>query len=328
MASGTGWLQRAWAAVRTGTRAFAVACRCGKVLRGRRGATHQLVRCPACSRSVLVYPASAFQPPTAPRPAQPLSAVWLLVPVAVLGLLAIGVFYALVRNIKGTDPAGPPAASPRSQLLAKLDEGERELEQGGLHLAREKLDEVVRQRDADPKLLTEPEHRRLNQLQRQAALLTDLAPVTVTGLLEQAEAAPGLAAWQARCRTYQGKGVLLDDVLRGDRAPGRVQARKLGDIRVGGTAGRVALEDLTLLQQLPLQMPQRWLVGARLKNVDREGGPGWVIRLEPESGVLFTTRAPVEAEWPALRNDAEWPLLLSRQQALLDTLPAPRAHRP
>jgi hypothetical protein len=109
---------------------------------------------------------------------------------------------------------------------------------------------------------------------------------------------------------------------------GRIQSRKLGDVRVGGTAGRVALEDLTLLHLLPLQMPQRWLIGARIKNVDREGGPGWVIRLDTDSAVLFTTREPVEGELPTLRNDAEWPLLLARQQALLDTLPAPRAYRP
>jgi hypothetical protein len=338
MASGTGWLKRAWKALlpaaMTGGRAFAVACRCGKMLRGRRAAVHQVLRCPGCGRNVFVLPTSAFQPPATevpPGPRQPPSALWLLVPILVCGLLAMILVYALFRNFRPNEPVPPTQVeSPRSKLLAQIDEARKQMElAGGLHLARELLEKAVQQRDADPALLTEAEHRRLNQLQRQAALLTDLVPVSLLTLIDQAENAPNAAAWQARCRAYQGKGLLLDDQLRNDRAPGRIQSRRLGDLHTPQmAAGRVALEDLTLLHQLPLQMPQRWIFGARLKGVDREGGPGWVIRLEPDSGVLFSERTPVEAELPALINDPEWPLLLARQQALLETLPAPRVHRP
>jgi hypothetical protein len=339
MASDTGWLKRAWKALlpaaMTGGRVFAVACRCGQMLRGRRTAVHQVLRCPGCGRNVFVLPASAFQPPTPdapPGPRQPPSALWLLVPILVCGLLAMVVVYALFRNFQPTEHSAvqKEAESPRFKLLAQIDAAHQQMElAGGLHLARELLDKAVQQRDADPTLLTEAEHRRLNQLQRQAALLTELVPVPLLTLIDQAENAPNPAAWQARCRAYQGKGLIFDDMLRNDRAPGRIQSRRLGDLRTPQMAsGRVALEDLTLLHLLPLQMPQRWIFGARIRGIDREGGPGWVIRLEPESGVLFSERTAVEAEMPGLSNDPEWPLLLARQQALLETLPAPRVHRP
>jgi hypothetical protein len=336
MASGTGWLKRAWAALLPGARlagrSFAVSCRCGKVLRGQRGTAHQVLRCAGCGRNVFILPTGSFQPPGAPAQPRPIpSALWLLLPILVCGLLAMVVVYGLARGFRPAEPHANPdqqANTPRGQLLALIDRARDEMEQDSLHLGRQHLDEAIRQRDADPTLLTEAEHRRLNQLQRQAALLTDLVPVPVTTLIEQAENARTPAAWQARFRAeYQGRGILLDDVLRADRG-GRVSGRRLSDLRIGAIAARVALEDLTLLQQLPLQTPQRWVIGARLRGIDREGGPGWVIRLEPDSGVLFTERVPVEGEVPFLRNDAEWPLLLSRQQAILETLPAPRAHRP
>jgi hypothetical protein len=115
-------------------------------------------------------------------------------------------------------------------------------------------------------------------------------------------------------------------VLRTDRER-RIHSRRLGDLRTGQAFGRVALDDLTLFGQFSLQMPHRWILGARLKSIDREGGPAWVVRLEPDSGVLLTERAALEAELPPLRDDPEWPLLLTRQQGLLETLPSPKPHR-
>lgn len=332
-----GWLRQLWtrllARPATVESPFAVACRCGRPLAGTRQATHQVVRCPGCDRAVFVLPRAAFRPaghqPTGrPRSGRPRSALWLLVPAVVLGLLAMGLVYGLVRWQGLADPAGTVAeATPRQRLLQTIEAGRGELDRGATHLAREILDRAVAQRDADPALLSEAEHRALNQVQREAALLTDLAPVSLLAMLDQAEKAASLAAWQARFRAdYQGRAVLFDDVFRLDRER-KVHGRRLDDLKTGQAFGRVALDDLALVGQLPLQVPQRWLIGARLKSIEREGGPAWVVRLEPDSGVLLTERAPLEAEVPSLRIDPEWPLLRTRQQGLLDALPAPKPHR-
>jgi len=313
---------------------FVVACRCGRALSTTRQATHQALRCPACGRAIFVLPRAAFRPPGhqptgRPRSDRPRSALWLLVPAVAMGLLGMGIVYGLARWLESGDPAGTVAeATPRQRLLQTIEAGRGELDRGATHLAREILDRAVGQRDADPALLTEAEHRALNQVQREAALLTDLAPVSLLAMLDQAEKAASLAAWQARFRAdYQGRAVLFDDVFRQDRDR-KVHGRRLDDLRTGQSFGRVALDDLALVGQLPLQVPQRWIVGARLKSIEREGSPAWVVRLEPDSGVLMAERVPLEAEVPSLRDDPEWPLLRTRQQGLLDALPAPKPHRP
>jgi hypothetical protein len=217
--------------------------------------------------------------------------------------------------------------SLRQQILECLQNSKIEVARGSTHLARELLERAIQLRDAAPDQLTEAEHRELNQTQRQVALLTDLAPGGLTAMLEQAERAPTSQAWQARFRAeYLGRGVILDDVLRRPRNQ-TILGRVLSDLRQGPAFGRVVLDEVQLLQELPLQEPQRWIVGARVKSVDREGRAVWVIRLEPDSGVLFTEPALLPTEMPTLREDPEWPMVQQRQRALLETLPTPRPHR-
>jgi hypothetical protein len=86
-------------------------------------------------------------------------------------------------------------------------------------------------------------------------------------------------------------------------------------VRAGEVEARVALEDLTLLRQLPLDPPRRWLFGVRLANCQREEGGVWVFRFEPESAVLLTDEAAAAACCPGpvddelhevLRRQDEW----------------------
>ncbi len=227
-------------------------------------------------------------------------------------------------------PTSEPVADQeraRNELLQQIEQGRQHFDRGSIHLAREFFEKAIRQRDAASHLLSEAEHRQLNQFQRQAALLTDLAPVSLLAMLDQAEEAATPQAWQARFRAdYLGRAVIFDDTLRMDREQ-RIHSDRLGHLRNGQTFGWVALEDLTLLRYLPLQSAQRWIFGARLKSIDREGGPSWIVRLEPESGVLFSEKAALEAELPNLRDDREWPLVLARQKALLEKLRAPQPYR-
>ncbi len=53
--------------------------------------------------------------------------------------------------------------------------------------------------------------------------------------------------------------------------------------------GALALEDLRIFRNVPLDPPPRVFFGARLAKVAHEPD-GWVIRFEPDSGVFFTDR--------------------------------------
>jgi hypothetical protein len=129
-------------------------------------------------------------------------------------------------------------------------------------------------------------------------------------MLQQAISARSDDEWQARFRKeYQGKTILFDDmvVLSAKEKPVLVvQAFRVGAVKI-----RVALEDLKVLRQLPLAVPQRLVFGARLARIDREDGGGWVVGFEPDSGVLLTDE-------PAFRACA--PTLVEQEPEVLDVL--------
>ena len=74
-------------------------------------------------------------------------------------------------------------------------------------------------------------------------------------------------------------------------------------VEVEGTTVRLALEDLVLLRDLPLDAEPRVIFGARLARCAREEGGTWVVRFEPDSGVLLTDAGAVEACFPAAMDE-------------------------
>ena len=109
--------------------------------------------------------------------------------------------------------------------------------------------------------------------------------------------------WKARfARDYEGKSVLFDDAVRfDDSAPTTGRRRPLlvnYRVVVDGKTVRLALEDLDILQGLPLERPRRLLFGGRLAAVEREEGGRWVVGFIPDSGVLLTDRGAAEAVCP------------------------------
>ena len=58
---------------------------------------------------------------------------------------------------------------------------------------------------------------------------------------------------------------------------------------------RLALEDLAVLHDLPLDDRPRLIFGARLAGCEREPGGGWVVHFERDSGVLVTDHDAVVA---------------------------------
>ncbi len=154
----------------------------------------------------------------------------------------------------------------------------------------------------------------LGQLVRQMELLPDLL---LGGL------SPRLAEWtklqdadvQRVFAEYRGKAVVFDLDVSRDPAGQYTYDRHLGP-----DLPRLRLNDLPLLNRLPLTERQRIVFGARLAGVSRdptyraEDLKRWLVTLEPESAVLITDSDVAGAAQlhldgalrAALERQAEW----------------------
>ncbi len=120
---------------------------------------------------------------------------------------------------------------------------------------------------------------------------------------------------------YRNKAVIFDDAVMRN-ATGRFELAVF-EVRAPGEAARVELNDLKLLNSLPLAEPQRMLFGARLARLAREerGGHGsWVIHLDPDSAVLLTEEDTAGACCPRPLDD-DLRSVLQRQAGWMATLP-------
>jgi hypothetical protein len=199
--------------------------------------------------------------------------------------------------------------------------GRRALGEGHFHLAARELNQAVQRRDQQPGLLAPEEDRQLNQLQRQSDLLARLLTHSLQEVVQQGARVRDDDEWEAQFnKDYRGRTVLFDDLVGPD--PTGRPALTSYKVAVAGQKVRVALEDLTLLQALPLDVPQRLVFGARLAQCAREAGGVWVIRFEPGSGVLLTDAGAAAACGPPDREVLE---VLRRQQAWLEDLPVQQA---
>lgn len=203
------------------------------------------------------------------------------------------------------------AAPAESQTL--LVNGERQLRDGNIFLALKELNAALGQYERHPETLSRAEHSRLVQLQRQTDLLAHLLDLPLEDIVHQAMQHRSDEEWNERFKSYRGRTVVFDDVLRLDAQDRPV----LGSyaVCVGDTEARIALEDLTLLRQLPLEPPRRWLFGARLASCRREPGGIWVFRFNPGSAVLLSDEIAAAACCPrpldeklitVLKRQEEW----------------------
>jgi hypothetical protein len=201
-----------------------------------------------------------------------------------------------------------------AEVQARIDAGRRALADGFFQKALRELDAARAAHERRPDLLPAGEARRVALLQRQASLLSALLGKSLQEILQEAALVRADEEWQARFKQdYLHKAVLFDDWLRRD-AQGR-PVLQFYTVRVGGHTARLALEDVKLLRDLPLEPPRRLVFGARLAAVEREPGGGWAVRFEPDSGVLLTDRdaaagcypGPLDEELIAvLQRQAEW----------------------
>ena len=319
------FLQRWWPALRPqaeSAAAYEVTCSCGRPLRGRRRRHHQIISCPGCGQKRFILPESPWpgrQPTARPidsarqTPTSHLYLGRLLLVVVAGGVAAIGMLLLLLKPYMQRTPEAKRPPTPASILHARIEAGRRALREGSFRLARNELSAAVALRDRHPDLLDREEHRRLDQLHHQSDLLARLLDHSLEEILQQAMHQRDAAEWREKFEDYRGRTVVFDDVLR--VVMGRPMLANYV-VRRGGVEARVALEDLTLLRQLALDPPRRWLFGARLANCRREEGGVWVIRFEPESAVLLTDEDAAAACCPG-PMDAELQALLRRQEESL-----------
>jgi hypothetical protein len=247
-------------------------------------------------------------------PSAPRRLLWRLLLVA-LAAAVTGMFILyltlgplLSRRAATTAPLSPAA------VKEQFEAGRQALAAGHFRRARVFFDDAEGLRQRVPEALTAEESRELRRLQRQAQLLARLMSQSLQEVLHQGRRVHDDQEWETLfAEEYRGRSVVFDDVVRRNAA-GRPELAVL-TIVDDGVPARLALEELKLLERVPLEPPPRLLFGARLAHVGREEGGAWVVRFEPDSGVLLTDLGAAEAICPAplspelkelLRRQAEW----------------------
>jgi hypothetical protein len=260
-----------------------------------------------------VLPRSPFAPAEAAPPRR-----WWRGPLAAGGACALLLLLSFVlivpRFVPRRNGTSEGAGSP--DLKETIETGRRQMAQGKFHLARRTLSDAVARRDLDPSALGAAGHRELNQLHRQADLLARLLTVELSEVVRLARHARDPEDWALQfAQDFRGKGVLLDaPVGRDDR--GR-PVLLIDVVEAEDEPARVAIEELDVLRELPLDDGPRMVFGGRLAACEREPGGGWVVRLERDSGVLMTDLDAVTACDTAAPDDG-LERALARQKRWLD----------
>ncbi|MHB1423957.1 MAG: hypothetical protein ACYC3I_12330 [Gemmataceae bacterium] len=290
-------------------------CPCGRLLRGQRQASSQVISCPNCGRKCFILPNSAWLAPAAPAtPSEHGNLSRLLLIIALGGVLAMALIFLAVRPYLQHPRAAADLSSSSEDSHALFLQGELHLREGNVFLALRELNAALEHSDNHPNELGREDRRRLEQLRRQADLLELLLDQPLEEIVQQATQHRNAEEWRAKFAHYRGRTVVFDDVLRRDMQGRPVLAFYV--VRAGGIEARIALEDLALLRQLPLDPPRRWLFGARLAECRREEGGKWVFRFAPDSAVLLSDAMAAEVCCP-LPLDEELLAVLKRQDEWL-----------
>jgi hypothetical protein len=267
---------------------FEVACLCGTVARGMRQPRHQVLTCAGCGCRVFILPLSPYladSPTPPPRPSPRARSPWrrpLLAALLTL-LAAAAILTALLPYLLRVTFPQPT----RRTFVDYMQAGQRALAQGKFQSAARELRAAWEWQNAHRDEVSLAQRRQLTQLYRQADLLSDLLSETLEEILRHAaDLIPDPEEWQREfAKRYKGKAVVFDAEVRPD--PAR-QFQLDYVVFLDDRPAQLELADVQLLHLLPLQKPERLLIGLRLARVDLEAGGVWVIRFEPDSGVLLT----------------------------------------
>jgi hypothetical protein len=264
---------------------FEVTCPCGRGVRGERRPRAQVLTCLGCRRPLFVLPVSPWAELAASAARSRLRA-WRAPLLAGAGCVALLIGLFLVALPYLPRRTADPVTASTASLPARIAAARSALGNGSFHLAQREFDSAVAAHERQPGQLTAEQARDLVQLQRQADLLARLCPRSLQEILRQASLVRDPDEWRAQFNDYKGRTVLFEDVVARD-PDGRAFLTGYV-VEVNGETARVALDDLTLLRNLPLDPPRRLLFGARLASCGRAAGGGWVVHFEPASAVLLT----------------------------------------
>lgn len=311
-----------WGDGQTVAAPFEVACRCGAMCRGQRQKHHQETRCPACQRLVFVLPQSALGQEGnslsfASRAQQPWP-IWLAPLLAgSLSLLAcVAVYFLILRSLVNSPP--PDNADPRQTIQDRVAAARSALSREDFPTARNELLAARAALEQSPGALTATDLQPLHQLWSEVDLMASWAGepldliVTRNMKLKEEE-------WQAvAANRYVGRGMVFDVIVRRDAAGlySTTFRREAANQLL-----RLQLHNQSLLKYLPLNEPQRLLLGARLAEIRRDDKGFVLVRLEPDSCVLLTEAAVISACAPAV-DTAGLPEVTERQRRWVLDLPA------
>jgi hypothetical protein len=218
----------------------------------------------------------------------------------------------------------PPTAARKPKTIGQhIDAGRAALGHGDFLLAARELEAAKAIRALNPVLLSAAEARELTQLHRQAALLASWLSEqsdSLGAILEDAadKFHKNEQEWRRVFeKRYRGRAIVFDAEIKRDDA-GHFQISYVVFVR--GRQARLDLTDLQLLKSLPLQEPQRLLFGLRLADLHLEPEGVWVIRFEPDSGVLLTDLGAAAA--CCLQPEEELKELVERQAEWLASRPS------
>jgi hypothetical protein len=239
--------------------------------------------------------------------------------VTVTALLVLAALGGVLRFRSASPELTRPTAAIEVllEIRAHVDAGRNSLRQGNFQLAAEELNTAVRQRDQYPDLLARTERNQLTHLWRQAVLLGDLLSESLEEILRRLAGQQERERQAAFARRYAGAAVVFDAQVWRDASGHYHLDYRLFD---GVVPARVEIQDLTLLQDLPLQNPQRLVFGARLAGIQREPAGKWIVRFDPESTVLFTDPDAIAASC-AQPHDPDLLEVLRRQRDWLGERP-------
>jgi hypothetical protein len=301
-----------------------VVCACGHVHRVVRQRQFHSFSCGRCGEKVFVLPCSPLPPVVDPAKQSLVGqrrspSLWLMPAAAGLAALfglVLLYYFLLAPWLRGKDQPTLNSSgllSASQAVSQKLQAARARLAEGSFRLA---LDAVMQARqEAGPNWqgLPRDQRRQWWQLHRQAALLADLSVEPLEDVLRHA-AGVKEAEWRAEFHArYLGRAMVFDLTVQG--TPGG-RYRHNYALRLPDDEASLELGDLVLLHRLRLDQPQRLVFGARLARVGREARGGWVVHLQPDSGVLLTDAGAATACCPAF-GDAGARALLEQQAAWL-----------
>lgn len=225
-------------------------------------------------------------------------------------LVLVAVAFALIFH-SASKRNSSPDNDPKS-IQDHFTAGKKLFEHGQFHEAVREFEEALVLYQKHPDVLTSADRKRLIQMHREALIFVDLLSVPVEEILNQAAAERDDGEWQAVfSERYRGKSVIFLAGIRRDSSNHWLLDYK---VFVQEKHARIDWENLQLLRDLPLNESHRILIGARLANVEPEPGRSWVVRLQPDSGVLLTDgdalatvySQPSEGIDEVLKRQAAW----------------------